>query len=281
METKTDWKAAIHYAKLQQVASSVAPSGGYDPAHIGQIAALGYKFVQPIYGYELASEINPHAGEVVTFGFLAISDSKELVVAIRGTGTIFEWAHDSQFLMVPCPIKGGHGYTEDGFTCVYRSLSIGKVKESPSPLASICHFLDTGEAKSVTICGHSLGAALATLLTMDVAQNSSCHTPGAYLFASPRVGDHIFTHAYNTLVTASHRIVNRFDLVPKLPPILPLPYDHVDTRFELVPPSNTIRPDLGCMHHLTTYLWLMSQNIGSGGYPLDEDCRFSAGALEV
>jgi hypothetical protein len=32
------------------------------------------------------------------------------------------------------------------------------------------------------------------------------------------------------------------------------------------------------MHHLTTYLWLMAQSAGVGGYPLDMDCAVPAPA---
>ena len=68
------------------------------------------------------------------------------------------------------------------------------------------------------------------------------------------------------------------DLVPKLPPTLPLPYEHVNTQYELNPPPHTINPTIPCMHHLTTYLWLMSQLIVSNAYPLDGDCVFAGPA---
>jgi hypothetical protein len=117
---------------------------------------------------------------------------------------------------------------------------------------SIKGYLDTRAATSVTVCGHSLGGALATLLTLDVGLNTSCHAPTAYTYASPRVGDHIFAGSYNAAIAASHRISNRQDLVPKLPPILPLPYEHVNTRYPLNPPPNAINPTIPRMHHLTT-----------------------------
>ena len=133
-------------------------------------------------------------------------------------------------------------------------------------------------ASSVTVCGHSLGGALATLLTLDVGLNTSCRAPTAYTYASPRTGDHTFAGTYNAVIPASYRIANRQDLVPKLPPILPLPYEHVNTQYELNPPPDGINPTIGCMHHLTTYLWLMSKLAGIGGYSLDQDCKFAGPA---
>ena len=273
-----NWNTAIQYAKLVKIAESVVPSGSYGQTQIDQIKASGYTYLETIYGDELATDIDPLIGEVVSFGFLAVSDAKELVAAIRGTDTILEWLHDASFLMVPCPVTGANGLTEDGFTAVYRSLRIGKGNGTLSAKDSIKTYLDAKAATSVTVCGHSLGGALATLLTLDVGLNTLCHAPAAYTYASPRVGDHIFAGSYNAAIASSHRISNRQDLVPNLPPILPLPYEHVNTRYPLNPPPNAINPTIPCMHHLTTYLWLMSQRIGDSSYPLDTDCVFAVPA---
>jgi len=267
-----DWKIAIHYAVLVKIAESVAPNGSYGATEMNLIKNAGYSFLQTIYGDDLATDIDPHLGDVVTFGFLAVSDAKELVAVIRGTDTLLEWLHDASFLMVPSPIAGSHGFTGDGFTAVYRSLRISKAKGSLSVKDSVKSYLDTATATKVTVCGHSLGGALATLLTLDVGINTSCHTPTAYTYASPRTGDHLFAGSYNATIPFSYRIANRQDLVPKLPPILPLPYEHVNTLYELVPSQNTICSTIPCMHHLTTYLWLMSQLVGVNGYPLDTTC---------
>jgi hypothetical protein len=267
-----DWNTAIQYAGLVGIAESVSPSGSYGPAEISQIDTAGYNFLQTIYGDDLATDIDPHLGDIVTFGFLAVSPAKELVAAIRGTDSILEWLHDASYLMVPCPITGAHGFTEDGFTAVYRSLRIGQANGTQGIKDSIKGYLGTGVAASVTVCGHSLGGALTNLLTLDVGLNTPCRTPVAYTYASPRTGDHLFAGSYNAVIASGYRIANRQDLVPKLPPILPLPYEHVNTEYELNPPPNKINPSIPCMHHLTTYLWLMGQLAASTAYPLDSDC---------
>src|SRR5579871_2198549 len=267
-----DWNTAIRYARLVQTAEGVAPTADYGPAEIASIQAIGYKFVQQLYGDDLATEVDPHVGDLVSFGFLAISPAKEIVAAIRGTDTILEWIHDAAFLMVPSLIAGTHGFTEDGFTAVYRSLRIGRPNGSMSAKDSIQSYLHTGDASTVTVCGHSLGAALATFLTVDVALNTSCRTPVGYTYASPRTGDPTFAACYNAAVPASYRIANRQDLVPQLPPILPLPYEHVNTLYELVPGWNQVQPTIPCMHHLTTYLFLMAKLAGAAGFPLTPEC---------
>lgn len=270
-----NWDTANKYASLVKIAESVAPSSSYGQSEIDQITMAGYTFLQTMYGDDLATDIDPHIGDVVSFGFLAVSATKELVAAIRGTDTILEWLHDASFLMVPCPITGADGFTEDGFTAIYRSLRIGQASGTLPAKDSIKSYLATGAAASVTVCGHSLGGAVATLLTLDVGLNTSCRALTAYTYASPRVGDHIFVGSYNATVPSSYRIANRQDLVPKLPPILPLPYEHVNTQFELIPPPNKINATIACMHHLTTYLWLMDQQAGTGAYPLNSECTFA------
>jgi hypothetical protein len=273
-----DWNSAIRYANLVTIAESLAPNAGYTSAVTEEIAAAGYQFLQPIYGDDLATDVNPHLGDLVTFGFVARSAANELVVAIRGTDTIWEWLHDASFLMVPDCIAGTHGPTEDGFSGVYRSLRTGATNASPTVCEWLKAYLASGEGVSVTICGHSLGGALATLLALDVAINTTCRTPTTYTYASPRVGDHVFAEVYNSTVTATYRIANRQDIVPKVPPLLPLPYDHVNTEYELNPPMGSIASSIPCMHHLTTYLWLMGQQVGGSAFVLNGECKPAAAA---
>jgi hypothetical protein len=267
----SDWNTAIKYAKLVLLAQSIPPAGD-DVQLKAALTSAGYTYLETLYGDELATDINPHAGEIVSFGFLALSPSNELVASIRGTATILEWIHDASFLLVPSPIAGLTGLTEDGFTAIYRGLRTGRAAGSTAAVAAIKSHLTAGAAKTVTVCGHSLGGALATLLTVDVALNTPCKNPAAYTYASPRTGDHLFAHSYNASISASCRVVNRQDLVPQLPPILPLPYEHVNTKYELNPSFGKIKQNLLCMHHLTTYIWLMEQLAGSGTDPLNPEC---------
>ena len=270
-----DWKTAIHYAQLVQVAYGVQPANEYLEADKQSIANLGYNYLQTIYGNELATDLDPHLGETVTYGFLAVSTAGEVVAILRGTDTVFDWLHDAAFLMVPNPIHSGGGFTEDGFTAIYKSLRVGRDPNSVTVKGSVAAYVHAGQAKSVTISGHSLGGALATLLTLDVALNTECRTPTVYTFASPRTGDHFFAGTFNASVAQSYRVYNRNDLVPSLPPILPLPYEHVNTPSELVEPNGAIQQNVVCAHSLSTYLWLMGQLAGVHDYPVTAKCQGS------
>ncbi len=70
-------------------------------------------------------------------------------------------------------------------------------------------------ARPLFLTGHSLGAAVATLAAQRIADVAALYT-----FGSPRPGDARFRR---TLRVSAFRFVNNNDLVPWLPPPLPLP----------------------------------------------------------
>jgi hypothetical protein len=273
MSLQIDWFKAITYLELAAIADAIEPQDEYQASDILKIQSFGYKFLNTIYGNELATDIDPHLGEVVTFGFIAINNlTGELVAVLRGTDTIYEWIEDALFLMVKNPITGTDDWTEDGFTSVYLSLSIGRANNSATAKNAIRDLVMSGQARAVTIAGHSLGAALATLLTLDVALNGDFPNPVLYSYGCPRVGDHLFAHRFNESVAVSYRVVNKQDLIPQLPPVLPIPYEQVNTEFLLNDTSNILIHNIDCDHHLTTYLFLIAQITGQAGFPLDADC---------
>jgi hypothetical protein len=199
------------------------------------------------------------------------------VIAIRGTEGIDEWIHDASFLLVTCPFLAGAGQTEDGFTAMYNSLRTAVAPTSPSVVSRLVSLPFKQAVSSMTICGHSLGGALATLLALDVAANTAFSSPEVYTYASPRTGDPSFASTYNQVVKNSYRIANRMDVVPKLP--LPPIYEHVLASSELnpiqlwpLPPRILVKPNLVCEHSLDSYLHLMSVNSGGVVLPLDPTC---------
>lgn len=265
-----DWKASIHYAQLVGIAYSVAPNASYTDQVKAAITQAGYTFVDALYGNELATDVSPHQGETVTYGFLATSAAGELVAVIRGTATLQEWLHDAAFLFVPNPIHAGGGMTEDGFTAIYRSMRAGQDPNSPAAVSAITALVGGGQVSKVTITGHSLGAALATLLGLDVGLNSGSKFTQVYTYASPRVGELYFQHTYDSVVPYTYRLHHRSDLVPNVPLF---PYQHVGNDLELVAPFNAVCSNLLCWHSLDTYLWLMDQQAGGNTQKVDVQCQ--------
>jgi hypothetical protein len=278
-----DVNLAIRFAQLVNAAYAV------DPDNVSSLAGqtinageVSYTVVTTVFANDLATDIFPgRASKIVSIGLvLQVTGGEDIVIAIRGTEGVFEWVQDARFGMVPCPFLASAGNTEDGFTSMYNSLRTQDTAGSPTLAAALAGLpfpQPVSAATPVTICGHSLGGALVTLLALDVAANTIFTNPTVYSYASPRTGDPAFVAMYDHLVPNTFRIANRVDLVPKLP--LPPLYDHVDRLFEVnpvqflpLPPKILIRPDLACEHILSSYLFLLSLQSGGPVIPLDGNC---------
>ena len=273
---QTDTNSALQYATLVKVAEAVPPDETvYRPGDTINVAYdainLDYTVVTTFYGNDLATDLDPlRANQIVSFGFVAQDAAGNVAIAIRGTEGILEWAQDAKFLAVKCPILPGAGLTEDGFTAVYESLRIAPDASSMRLVDALPKLSYPRAVISMTICGHSLGGAIATLLALDVAANTTFTHLTAYTYASPRTGDPSFVDTYNQLVPNTYRFANRLDIVPKLP--LPPPYGHVLGLYDLNPMLK-VKFDILCEHHLTTYMYLMSLLSGGTVLPLDGDCE--------
>ena len=77
------------------------------------------------------------------------------------------------------------------------------------------------EPKRIVISGHSLGAALSTLVAMDLAASPTCKAIlYNYVFASPRVGNKVFVKLFHVSKNPIRhfRISNTEDVIVNLPP---------------------------------------------------------------
>jgi hypothetical protein len=275
-----DWNTAIEFAQLVNAAYGILPNNLANAAGTTSIAGgTSYTVVTSIYANDLATDMNPARGnQLVSIGLIFQADGAgDVVIAFRGTEGIDEWVHDAEFLLVQCPFLAGAGQTEDGFTAMYNSLATAVAPGSPSLASALATLPFPQPVSSLTICGHSMGGPLATLLALDLAANTSFNDPTVYTYASPRPGDPLFASTYNQVVKNSFRIANRLDLVPKLP--LPPLYDHVLDLSELnpmhllpLPPKILVKSTLTCEHVLNSYLYLMSVASGGPVLALDTAC---------
>jgi pimeloyl-ACP methyl ester carboxylesterase len=165
----------------------------------------------------------------------------------------------------------GAGHTEDGFTDMYESLRTGSAPDSPTVVNALANLQFPHPVSSVTICGHSLGGALATLLALDLVANTAFAEPAVYTYGSPRTGDSLFAATYNQVVKNSYRVTNRLDVITALPPTF-VGYEHVLTPYELNP-ARLVTCTLICEHSLATYLHLLSLQTGGPVLPLDPACK--------
>ncbi|XP_047318136.1 phospholipase A1-IIgamma-like [Impatiens glandulifera] len=161
---------------------------------------------------------------------------RDIVVAWRGTIESMEWINDVQFgLIEATPIfkKEGDGddtkeeipNVHEGFYSLYTSTDpmskYNKTSVRDQVLEEITRLVNTyeNEELSITVTGHSLGAAITTLNAIDIARNAAQnHRVTAFPFACPRVGD----SSLNSVASNLHnlhilRIENIPDVVPDHP----------------------------------------------------------------
>jgi hypothetical protein len=231
-----------------------------------------------------------------------IANPDSRILAIRGTEGAMEWIDDAAALPTPFRQVPDTGRVASGFDRIYSSLKVVKRRlaedvavAAAAPMApaaqetfsgSFAEQLDQlassrelarGKRRSLAearpprpmvVTGHSLGSALATLFVMENASKHKFDITTSCTFASPRVGTLEFARAFDLLPINSWRIVNTLDVVPKLPPHIPviLEYDHVDTAYPFKS-SEFAKDSLVCWHALETYLhWL------DASYPLQPAC---------
>jgi triacylglycerol lipase len=253
-------KEAVDYGYLVAFAEGMCVPDQIVPRPEPRIAASGFDVVGHLIAQDvLIPALTAPAGQrklslrptTVFFGFLARSqaDPNHYVAAVRGTNGFAEWAINGEFLSVAWPAQPGAS-VEQGFSDIYKTMTLVWVDG-----AQIGTKAADGIGGTVTVCGHSLGAAIATYLSFDVAglvgnRGSAC------LFASPRTGDLAWTNGYKARVQTYLLINYVLDIVPYVPFEPPaMPYQTLPGARVLQPNAAQaeVRFDISANHNLFSY----------------------------
>lgn len=193
----------------------------------------------------------------VFYGWLLADKYGRRVLAIRGTEGCIEWLIDGLF--APRSAHPIAGKVESGFWDVFSSMKVdGK------PLSSLA-------PGDITIVGHSLGAALATYASLELAR-AGAKVRGVFV-ASPHPGDAPFCKAFGVAVPDHVMYRNVRDIVPLAP--LWFGYSHVPNVQTLSAQSGlTITGGWSAQHHVISYVALLDRVALRIFKPLPCDLKF-------
>ncbi|CAN4077343.1 unnamed protein product [Withania somnifera] len=251
-------------------------------------------------------------------GYVAVCDDRseiqrmgrrDIVIALRGTATCLEWGENFRDLLVKIPAETevesheGQAKVECGFLSLFQTTGVNVPSLAESVVNEVQSLIEQykGESLSITVTGHSLGAALALLVADEVSTCAPDVPPVAvFSFGGPRVGNRSFVDRLNSKNVKVLRIVNNQDVITRVPGMfvseeldkklresgfvngmlnvldksMPWAYVHVGTELRVdTRMSPFLKPDadVSCCHDLEAYLHLVD------GY-LASNCPFRANA---
>lgn len=227
---------------------------------------------------------------------------RDIVIALRGTATCLEWAENMRAFPVPIPgEKDDSDSVQDqdqpkvecGFLSLYKTRGAHVPSLAESVIQEIKRLMEVykGESLSITVTGHSLGAALALLVADELSTCDSEVPPLAvFSFGGPRVGNRAFADRIKQNNVKVLRIVNSQDLITRVPGMfvsdeleqkmrntkiggilnvfdkMPSAYSHVGTELRVdTKHSPYLKPnaDVACCHDLEAYLHLVDGFLAS------------------
>jgi hypothetical protein len=242
------------------------------------------------------------------YGFIAAGPNALTALVIRGTEGWIEWYDDAVAWLTPFRQVPDAGLVSTGFDKIYSTLQVVRyhpdihamidaTNAPPQPLSGsfveqvdqvldglvpttpmvsdAAHSLASVKAALpvLDVTGHSLGGALGTLYAMAHSEDGKYDIATVCTFASPRVGNTAFVGRFDRLPFESWRIVNDQDIVPKVPPHVPvlLDYQHVDTAYAFSSDGMT-KFSPACWHDMATYLHYLSDD-----EELAQSCKLGSG----
>ncbi|RAL49694.1 hypothetical protein DM860_001985 [Cuscuta australis] len=297
----------IHYGEMAQAtydnfirqkASKFAGDWRYPRqsilGNVGLVKGNPFKYSVTRYVYATSSVPVPDAfilksdwnRESNWIGFIAVATEegaaalgrRDILVAWRGTVRNLEWVDDFACVFSDAPeIFGGKAAAGPKVHLGWYSIYTSRNPKSPvtnigardQVLAEVKRLVELykNEEVSITTCGHSLGASLATLNAVDIATNGANKPSSdgkafpvtAFAYACPRTGDHNFKKAIKTTPKLRLlRVRNVPDIVPQVPPATLLT-GYADVGVELainVTKSSYVKApgELSSWHSLESYL---------------------------
>lgn len=157
-----------------------------------------------------------------TQGFIATKDNT-IYVVWRGSSSKKDFQNDASVDKVP--FLKDEEKVHIGFLSSWNSVKDLTFNALDSAIKKI-----KSDEINITVCGHSLGAAVATLSAYAIKHKHPDANVKCCNIGSPRVGNKKFKENYNSSGIETLRIVHNNDVVTRSPKI---GYHHVDTELRI------------------------------------------------
>ncbi|KAL0913445.1 hypothetical protein M5K25_016907 [Dendrobium thyrsiflorum] len=290
----------VRYGELIQAAYTAFYSNPDSPRHV-VLSDRSYRVTRTLFAtssVDLPRWLNAAAATALPswmtrstsmIGFVAVCDNareisrmgrRDIVVSLRGTATALEWAENFRPALQPIS-ESATAKVSSGFHSLYKTGGAKAPSLSSTVVEEVRRLVEKykGEELSITITGHSLGAALAQLVADELATEIKAAPPIAVVsFGGPRVGNRAFAERLEGKGVKVLRVVNAHDVVPRVPGVFPRVleegYSHVGVELRV---DNRVSPylrpdaDPACCHDLEAYLHLVDGFMGT-------NCPFRANA---
>ena len=141
--------------------------------------------------------------------------NKEIVITYRGTSQNVQLLDEALVALIKKQRFGlgnVHAYFLNGFKKLQRCA-----------IERLLTMIEMHKDYSVTVSGHSLGGAMASIMSMHVREKRMVFQDRVklYTYGQPRTGDKTYAVEHDKLVPNSWRIVHQRDIVPHVPPCWP------------------------------------------------------------
>jgi len=178
----------------------------------------------PLVKSTVVSHIINHQASAA-HGYVATnSDLKAIIIAFRGSSDKVALGQDTMISKVDFAVVGNGAKVHSGFYKVYSAAK-------DEVFAAVTELLAKNSGYTITVTGHSLGAATASLIAIDLAKQHPDVTVNLYGISEPRGGNAVYAAAFgNQSNLNAYRLEQANDLVGQSPPKM-LGYVHHATEY--------------------------------------------------
>ncbi len=159
-----------------------------------------------------------------------LNDTHETTIVFRGSESRLDWKTNLNFRKQRKEFF--QGVIEKGIIAEYKQVYPYSTGQRSGALIhrgfanaylsvryQIHDYIQTNQVSRLTVTGHSLGGALATICALDLQYNfnSILSDIEVYTFGAPKVGNKKFYQSYDKRVPQTHHFIYGLDIVPSLP----------------------------------------------------------------